>query len=125
MVSTWPPTSKSSSPFNNPLVTVPKAPITNGIIVTFMFHSFFLFSSKVEVLILLFTFFVLFCGQPRQRSRQFYKFFFFLFFFFFYDDDFLNLFINSKNTDLFVDYLFQNIFILSLNLQQTFYIIYR
>ena len=28
MVSTRPPISKSSSPFNNPLVTVPKAPIT-------------------------------------------------------------------------------------------------
>ena len=41
MVSTWSPTSKSSRPFNNPLVTVPKAPITIGIIVTFMFHSFF------------------------------------------------------------------------------------
>ena len=35
------PTSKSSSPFNNPLITVPKEPITIGIIVTFMFHSFF------------------------------------------------------------------------------------
>ena len=34
-------TSKSSRPFNNPLVTVPKAPITIGTIVTFMFHSFF------------------------------------------------------------------------------------
>ena len=41
MVSTLTPTSKSSSPFNNPLVTVPKAPLTSGIIVTFMFHSFF------------------------------------------------------------------------------------
>ena len=41
MVSTHPATSKSSSPFNNPLVTVPKAPITTGIIVTSMFHSFF------------------------------------------------------------------------------------
>ena len=41
MVSTRPPTSKSSRPFNNPLVTVPKEPITIGIIVTFMFHSFF------------------------------------------------------------------------------------
>ena len=44
MVSTRPPTSKSSkssSPFNNSLVTVPKAPITISIIVTFMFHSFF------------------------------------------------------------------------------------
>ena len=41
MVSTRPPTSKSSCPFNNPLVIVLKAPITVGIIVTFMFHSFF------------------------------------------------------------------------------------
>ena len=41
MVSTRPPTSKSSNPFNNPLVTVPNAPITIGIIVTCMFHSFF------------------------------------------------------------------------------------
>ena len=41
MVSTRLPTSKSSILFNNPLVTVPKAPITIGIIVTFMFHSFF------------------------------------------------------------------------------------
>ena len=40
MVSTRPPTSKSSRPFNNPLVTVPKASITIGIIVTFMFHIF-------------------------------------------------------------------------------------
>ena len=55
MVSTRSPTSKSSRPFNNPLVTVPKAPITIGIIVTFIFHSFF--SSKVEVIISLFTFF--------------------------------------------------------------------
>ena len=41
MISTRPPTSKFSSPFNKPLVTVTKAPITFGIIVTFMFHSFF------------------------------------------------------------------------------------
>ena len=34
MVSTSPPTSKSSSPFSNPLVTVPNAPITISIIVT-------------------------------------------------------------------------------------------
>ena len=57
MVSTRPPISKSSSPFSNPLVTVPNAPITIGIIVTCMFHSFFQFPSKVEVLIPLFTFF--------------------------------------------------------------------
>ena len=41
IVSTRPATSKSSRPFNNPLVIVPNAPITNGTIVTFMFHSFF------------------------------------------------------------------------------------
>ena len=39
--STRPLTSKSSRPFNNPLVTVPNTPITIGTIVTFMFHSFF------------------------------------------------------------------------------------
>ena len=41
IVSTRPPTSKSSRPFNNPLVIVPNAPITIGRIATFMFHSFF------------------------------------------------------------------------------------
>ena len=41
MVSAWLPTSKSSKFFNNPLVTVPKAPITIGISVTFMFYGFF------------------------------------------------------------------------------------
>ena len=56
MVSTRPPTSKSSSPFSNPLVTVPNASIKIGIIVTFMFNSFFQFPCKVEVLFLLFTF---------------------------------------------------------------------
>ena len=74
-VPTRPSTSKSSSPFNNPLVTVPKAPITIGIIFTFMFHSFFQFPSKVEVLVLFFNFLsVLFYGQPGQQSRQFCKF---------------------------------------------------
>ena len=57
MVSTRSPTSKSSSPFSNLLVTVTNAPITFGMIVTFMFHSFFQFPSKVEVQILLSTFF--------------------------------------------------------------------
>ena len=47
------PISKSSRLFNNPLVTVPNAPITTGTIVTFMFHSFFFY---FYVLILFFTF---------------------------------------------------------------------
>ena len=50
VVSTQPPTSKSSKPFNNSLVTVPTAPITIGIIVTFMFHSFFNFLAKLRYL---------------------------------------------------------------------------
>ena len=33
--------SKSSSPWINPLMTVPSAPVTIGITITFMFHSFF------------------------------------------------------------------------------------
>ena len=41
MVSTRPPTSKSSSLFSSPLVTVPNVSITVDIIVTCMFHSFF------------------------------------------------------------------------------------
>ena len=86
MVSTHTPISKSSSPFNNPLVTVPKAPITIGIIVTFMFHSFFQFSSKIEVLILLFLFFQ-FYSVVSQDSRiyNFANSLLFFFFFFFVD----------------------------------------
>ena len=68
MVSTRLPTSKSSSPFSNPLVTVPKAPITIGIIVTFMFHSFFQFPSKVVVLILLFRFFQFYSVVSRDSK---------------------------------------------------------
>ena len=60
MVSTRSPTSKFSRPFNNPLVTVPKAPITIGIIVTFKFH---IFSIPKQILS------VLFCVQPGQKSR--------------------------------------------------------
>ena len=46
IVSTRPPTSKSTSSFSNPLVSLPKAPITISIIVTCMFHSFFHSLSK-------------------------------------------------------------------------------
>ena len=41
MVSTRPPTSKSSSTFSKPLLTVPNAPITIGITLTCMLHCFF------------------------------------------------------------------------------------
>ena len=75
MVSSSPPASKSSSPFKNPLVTVPKAPITNGIIVTFMFHSFFLVPWQGRGTYLSFDFLsVLFCGHLGHQSPQICKF---------------------------------------------------
>ena len=46
MVSIRPLMSKSSSSYPNFLVIVPSAPITFGITVTFMFHSFFNSQSK-------------------------------------------------------------------------------
>ena len=49
MVSTRPPTPKSSSPFSNPLVTVPKAPITISKIVPWMFHSWLLLLLLIRV----------------------------------------------------------------------------
>ena len=64
IVSTRSPTSKSSRPFNNPLVILPKVPITIGTIVTFMFQ----FSSKVEVLILLFTFLQIYSVVRRDSK---------------------------------------------------------
>ena len=79
MVTTQPPTSKSSRPFNNPLVTVTKATISIGIIVTFMFHSFFQISSEVEVLILLFPLFQFYSVVSRDskvdNSADFFFFF--------------------------------------------------
>ena len=68
MVSSHPPTSKSSSLFSNPLVTVQKTPITIGIIITYMFHSFFQFPSKVAVFILLFTFFQFYSVVRRDNK---------------------------------------------------------
>ena len=68
IVSTLPPNSKSSRPLNHPLVTVHKAPIPIGTIVTFLFHSFFQFSSKVEVLILLFTFLQIYSVVRRDSK---------------------------------------------------------
>ena len=69
-VSTRPLISKYFSPFNNSLVTVPKAPITISIIVPFVFHSFFIYPS-FHILS------VLFCGLPEQQSPQFCNFIFF------------------------------------------------
>ena len=57
MVSTRPPTSKSFSPFNNPLITVPNAPITIGIIFTCIFHSFFNSLAGSNLLFTIFQFY--------------------------------------------------------------------
>ena len=51
-VSIRPVISKSSSPCNNPMVTVLRAPITIGIIVTFMFHSLFNSLARSKYLLL-------------------------------------------------------------------------
>ena len=83
-VSTRPSTSKSSSPFSNPLVTVPNAPITIRIIVTCMFHSFFQFPSKVEVLIPLFIFFQFYSVVSRDRKVDYFASSLFSFSFFFF-----------------------------------------
>ena len=69
IVSPRPPASVSSSPFNNPLVTVPKAPITVGIIVTFMFHSFSISLQGLGTYSSFHILSVLFCGQPGQQNR--------------------------------------------------------
>ena len=78
MVSTRPPTSKSSSPFNNPLVTVPKAPITIGVIVTFMFHSFFNSLARSRYLSLFshsFSFILWSAGTAKSTILQIFFFF--------------------------------------------------
>ena len=69
MVSTRPPTSKSSSPFNCPIVTVPNAPITIGIIVTIMFYSFFSSLARSKYLFIFsfsFSFILLLAGTAKS-----------------------------------------------------------
>ena len=65
---------KSASLFNNPSVTVPRAQITIGINVTFMYLSFFnsLARSRYPFHFLS----ILLCVQPRQQSPQFCKFYY-------------------------------------------------
>ena len=73
IVSTRPPTSKSSRPLNNPLVTVPNSPITIGTIVTFMFHSFFSSIARSRYLSffsLSFRFILLSAGTAKSTILQ-------------------------------------------------------
>ena len=80
IVFTRPPTSKSSWPFNNPLVIVPNAPITIGTIVTFMFHSFFNSLARSRYLSffsLSFRFILWSAGTAKSTILQILSFFFF------------------------------------------------
>ena len=63
----------SSSSFNNPLVTVLKASITIGRIVTFMFHSFFNSIARLRYLSffsLFFNFILLLAGTGKSTVLQ-------------------------------------------------------
>ena len=74
IVSPRPLISKSSSPFTNLLVTVPRAPITTGITVTFKFQIFSLISQQRPSTYTSLRFLsILHCGQPCQPSPQFSK----------------------------------------------------
>ena len=89
MVFTRPPTSKPSSPFSNPLVTIPKAPIAIGIIVTFMFHNFFNSLERSRYLSFSsfsFSFILWSAGTAKSTILQvlFFPFFSSFFFFFFF-----------------------------------------
>ena len=74
MVSARPRISKSSCPFASPSVNIPRAPITIGITVPFMSHSFF--NSRVRPRYLFSFRFLSFllCWQPGQQSPLFGKF---------------------------------------------------
>ena len=81
IVSSRPPTSKSSRPFNNPLVIVPKAPITIGTSITFMFHSLFnslARSRHLSFFSLSFRFILWSAGTAKSTILQVLFFFFFL-----------------------------------------------
>ena len=75
MVSTRVLLSTSSSPLTSPLVTVPSAPITIGITVTFMFRSFFSSQARSQILIIFFHLLsILLCGRPERQSPLFGRF---------------------------------------------------
>ena len=79
--STRPPISKSSSPFSNPLVTVPKSTNYSGIIVTCMFNSFFNTLARLRYLSFFLTFFQFYSVVSRDSKVD--NFAISLFFFFF------------------------------------------
>ena len=82
MVSARPPTFKSSRPFNNSLLTVPKAPITIGIIFNCIFHNFFNSLARSRYLSFFspsFSFILWSAGAAKSTILQFLFSFFFFF----------------------------------------------
>ena len=80
-VSTRPVISKSSSPCTNPLVTVPRAPITIGIIIAFLFRSFFNSLARSKYLSLFsysFNFILWSAGTAKSQILPALSFFFFI-----------------------------------------------
>ena len=65
--------SKSSSLFTNPSVTATRAPITIGIIVTFMFYIFSIPKQGAGTYPSFRFLSLLLCGQPVLQSPQFDK----------------------------------------------------
>ena len=85
IVSTRPPTSKSSRPFNNPLVIVPNAPITIGTIVTFMFQSLFNSLARSRYLSffsLSFRFILWFAGTAKSTILQITYYYYYYYYYF-------------------------------------------
>ena len=106
MVSTRPSISKSISPFINPSVIVPRAPIKIGINDTFTFHSFFNYLARSRYLSCFSLSFNFTLRSAKSTIRQalflFFSFFFLFFFFFWLLQD---LVVWSRLSDPF---LFQN-----------------
>ena len=75
MVSTHSVISKSSSLFIHLSVTVPRAPITIGKSVIFMFHNFFDSLARSSNFPTFLYLKILLSGQPEQQSPQFCKFY--------------------------------------------------
>ena len=84
--------SNSPSAFTNPLVTLPRAPITSGITVTFMFHSFFQFPSYLSFS-LSFNFTLRLARTANSTIPQV----FFLFFFFSFLDDYYKVWSSGRD----------------------------
>ena len=75
IVSARPPISNSFSPFSKPLLILPSAPITIGITVTHMFHSFFSSFARSKYLFL-FSFSLIFTQDSKVHNSAGCLFFF-------------------------------------------------